>query len=341
MNRSTPAAYALILVDLALETGADRAALLEGSSLGDFDARAVGARVRDDDFRVLVDNALRLTGDPALGLRLGERLNLSAHAVLGQAFLTCRDLGEVMELFERYYPVLAPDLDLAFHRDHERVSVVAASADTGLPMHFGLECIAAAMRNTLAGLLGGAPLPLRFEFPYAPPEHLPRYAVVLGDNVLFDRPAATWSFPSDYLATPLPSSNPALRELYEAECARLLSDLTDTTDLATRTRRLLRKLEGQYPQMPQVARLLNVSTRTYRRRLAEQGTSFQALLDSVRAEYATRLLRDRRLPIASVAYRVGFSDPSNFRRAFRTWTGRSPSQLRADPPAEAAPGGHA
>ena len=84
--------------------------------------------------------------------------------------------------------------------------------------------------------------------------------------------------------------------------------------------------------MPQVARLLNVSTRTYRRRLAEQGTSFQDLLDTVRAEYATRLLRDRRLPIASVAYRVGFSDPSNFRRAYRAWTGRKPSQVRSDAP---------
>jgi len=329
MNRSTPAAYALILIDLALEAGVDRAALFTGCALRDVDAAAIGARVPDDDFRVLVDNALHLTADPALGLRLGERLNLSAHAVLGQAFLTCRNLGEVMELFERYYHVLAPDLDLVFQRDGERITVVAESSSTGLPLHFGLECIAAAMRNTLAGLLGGAPPPLRFEFPYPPPAHAASYIAVLGNDVHFDCAVAAWSFPEAYLATPLPSSNPALRQLYEAECSRLLSDLTDATDLATRTRRLLRKLEGQYPQMPQVARILNVSTRTYRRRLADQGTSFQELLDAVRAEYATRLLRDRRLSIASVAYRVGFSDPSNFRRAYRAWTGRTPSEVRA------------
>lgn len=332
MNRTTPAAYALILIDLALDAGVDRASLLAGCALRGLDANALGARVPDDDFRVLVDNALHLTGDPALGLHLGERLNLSAHAVLGQAFLTCRNLGEVMELFERYYHVLAPDLDLAFQRDGERVRIVAASSSTGLPLHFGLECIAAAMRNTLAGLLGGTPLPLRFEFPYPPPAHAGCYAGVLGNDVHFACPAAAWSFPATFLATPLPSSNPALRQLYEAECGRLLSDLTDATDLATRTRRLLHKLEGQYPQMPQVARLLNVSARTYRRRLAEQGTSFQELLDTVRAEYATRLLRDRRLAIASVAYRVGFSDPSNFRRAYRAWTGRTPSQVRSDAP---------
>jgi AraC-like DNA-binding protein len=75
--------------------------------------------------------------------------------------------------------------------------------------------------------------------------------------------------------------------------------------------------------MPQIAAMLNVSARTYRRRLAEEGTSFQALLDEVRAEHATRHLREGRLPIASIAYQLGFNDPSNFRRAYRRWTGHA------------------
>ena len=195
------------------------------------------------------------------------------------------------------------------------------------------------MRNTLAGLLGNDPPPLRFEFPYPPPAHRNAYTAILGGDVHFDCREASWSFPSQHLARTLPSSNPALRELYEAECRRLLADLADNAGLAARSRRLLRKFEGQYPQMPQIARMLNVSARTYRRRLADEGTSFQALLDSVRAEHATRLLRESRLPIASIAYRLGFNDPSNFRRAFRRWTGRTPAALRSRPAlAEAAHG---
>lgn len=328
MPHTTPAAYALILAELAREYGIERRALLEGSSLDPADLGSLGARVADEDFRVLVENALRLTGDPALGLRLGERLNLSAHAVLGQAFLTCRDLAEVLQLFERYYHVLAPDLDLEFRREARRFAVIAAAQDTHLPLHFGLECLAAALRNTLAGLLGGDRLPLRYEFPYAAPAHAESYQRTLGDDVHFDRPVAAWSFSVEHLATPLPSSNPALRELYEAECARLLSDLTDPGDLAVRSRRLLRKLEGQYPQMPQLARMLGVSSRTYRRRLSDLGTSYQQLLDEVRAEHARRLLCDSGLPIASIAYRLGFSDPSNFRRAYRSWTGTTPARSR-------------
>jgi AraC-like DNA-binding protein len=328
MSSSTPAPYALILIDLALAAGVSRDELLAGSDLASGGLQAIGARVRDADFRVLVSNALRLTGDPALGLRLGERLNLSAHAVLGQAFMTCRNLGEVMQLFERYYHVLAPDLELVFSQSADRVRITSQNSEAFLPLAFGLECIAAAMRNTLSGLLGDARFPLRFEFPYPAPTYAAVYYDTLGADVHFDSDEAAWSFPAALLELALPSSNPALRQLYEAECARLLNDLQDTADTAARTRRLLRKFEGQYPNMPQLARMLNISPRTYRRRLQEEGCKFQELLDAVRAEHATRHLRDGRLPIASIAYQLGFSDPSNFRRAYRRWTGQSPGAVR-------------
>lgn len=327
-RHTTPAQYALILLNLGREHGIDSSRLLAGTSLPDAGLAGIGARVGDSDFHRLAANALRLIGDPALGLQLGQRLNLSAHAVLGQAFLTCASLAEVLQLFQRYYHVLASDLELAFHRDAGRLSITVVDAPGELPASFGLEVMAAALRNTLDGLLAGEPLPLRFEFPYPAPAHRAHYREALGEDLHFDCGRACWSLPLAALQRPLPSSNPALRQLYEAECARLLADLEDSADLAAQTRRLLRKLEGQYPRMPQIAAMLNVSTRTYRRRLAREGCSYQELLDAVRAEHATRHLREDRLPVASIAYLLGFSDPSNFRRAYRRWTGHTPAEVR-------------
>lgn len=331
---TTPAQYALILIDLATEGGIPLDTLLKGSDLEGTELAGIGARVSDPDFTLLVNNALELSGDPALGLLLGERLNLSAHAVLGQAFMTCRNLGEVMQLFQRYYHVLAPHLELDFERTQTRVSITTTGAQADLPTTFTLECMAAAMRNTISGLLGDSSFAPRFEFPYPTPPHIGEYQRILGDDLHFDRPTARWSFDSALLERALPSSNPALRQLYEAECARLLADLENSGDITAQTRRLLRKLEGQYPQMPQIAAMLNVSARTYRRRLAQEGSSFQELLDEVRAEHATRHLRERRLPIASIAYQLGFSDPSNFRRAYQRWTGSSPANVRREAPAD-------
>jgi AraC-like DNA-binding protein len=326
---TTPAPYVLILIDLVTGRGHPQAAILEGTTLAESGISAIGARVSQGDFVRLVGNAHRLTGDPALGLRLGERLNLSAHAVLGQAFMTCQDLAEVIDLFMRYYHLLSPALELEYEvTDRECVITTVAIPDPDLEV-FGFELMGAAMRNTLRGLLGREELVLELEFPYAAPVHEGEYRALFGEHVHFDRPRGRIRFDRALLRTRLPSSNPALRALYEQECTRLLQDLESDASVAEQTLRLLRKLEGQYPQMPQLARMLNMSPRTYRRRLAREAESFQAPLDRVRVEHATRHLTQTRLPLSTIAYMVGFNDPSNFRRAFRRWTGRSPAEVRA------------
>ena len=326
---STPAQYVLILIDMVEERGCDRRQLLAGTSLADSGIDGIGARVGDSDFSRLVHNALELTGEPDLGLQLGLRLNLSAHAVLGQAFLTCRNLAQVMELFLRYYHLLAPGLQLEFEEIDQRCILTIVSDGAVSPVEFGYELLYAAILNTLRGLLDQPRLQLRIEFPYQRPAHAALYHQVFGPDLRFNCPRGRFSFPRELMDSLLPSSNPALRSLYEAECARLLADLEEADSVAEQTLRLLRKLEGQYPQMPQIANMLNFSPRTYRRRLEEEGESFQALLDKVRAEHATRYLQNTRLPLSSIAYMVGFNDASNFRRAYLKWTGRSPREVRS------------
>lgn len=328
VKTSTPAQYVLILIDMVESQGCDREALLDGTSMARSGISNIGARVSDRDFAILVGNALRLTGDRALGLNLGLRLNLSAHAVLGQAFMTCRDLGQVMDLFLKYYHLLAPALHLEYEIVGERCVLTTASSLAETPLDFGFELMCGAMLNTLRGLLNRDDLQLHLEVPYAAPPHAARYFEVFGRDVQFNCVAGRIAFHRDLLLTPLPSSNPALRSLYESECARLLADLEEENSVAEQTLRLMRKLEGQYPQMPQTAKMLNLSPRTYRRRLESEKRSYQELLDQVRAEHATRYLQNTRLPLSSIAYLIGFNDASNFRRAYLKWTGRSPADVR-------------
>ena len=329
MARSTtPAQYILILIDLAEGHGCAREQLLRETSLAGEGMAQIGARVADEDFDRLVNNAMALTGNAALGLEVGMRINLSAHAVLGQAFMTCRDLGQVMELFLRYYHLLASALELEYSTEGDHCVLTVLSRPVDGPREFGYELFISAFLNTLRGLLNQPDLQLRIDVPYPAPAHRGRYRELFGEQVRFDQVHGRIAFHRDLLDTPLPSSNAALRNLYESECARLLADLEGEDSVAEQTLRLLRKLEGQYPQMPQVARMLNFSPRTYRRRLEQEQQSFQGLLDQVRAEHATRYLQSTRLPLSSIAYIVGFNDASNFRRAYRKWTGRSPRDVR-------------
>ena len=325
---STPAQYILILIDMVEERGCDRDLLLGGTTLANSGLDGIGARVNDQDFRTLVANAMQLTDDPALGLKLGLRLHLSAHAVLGQAFMTCRDLGQVMELLLKYYHLLASNLQLEYAEDSDMCVLSIITTPGDMEIEFGYELVYGAFINTLRGMLNEPALSVRMELPYPAPAHAHLYREVLGEDVHFDYLNGRILFPQKWLAIPLPSSNPALRHLYEKECARLLADLEGEDSVAEQTLRLLRKLEGPYPQMPQVANMLNFSPRTYRRRLDEERQSFQQLLDQVRTEHATRYLQNTRLPLSTIAYMVGFSDASNFRRAYTKWTGRLPKDVR-------------
>ncbi|HBQ42242.1 MAG TPA: AraC family transcriptional regulator, partial [Halieaceae bacterium] len=184
---SAPAQYILILIDMVESRGFAREAVLDGTSLADSGLAGIGARVSEDDFARLVSNALALTGDTALGLHLGMRLNLSAHAILGQAFMTCRDLRQVMELFLRYYHLLSsPTLQLELTEHENRCVLTTVTAPTDNPPQFGTELMYAAMLNTLRGLLNRQDLVVRVELPYPPPPHAATYHEVFGDDVHFD-----------------------------------------------------------------------------------------------------------------------------------------------------------
>lgn len=330
INPSIPAQYVLILIDMVAGLGYEREILLANTGLAERGISGIGARVSEADFNAVVSKAMTLTGDPALGLHLGLRLNLSAHALLGQAFMTCRDLAQVMELLLRYHPLLAPNLELAMDADDERCSLTVLNTPEEEYRVFYYELLFSSFLNTLRGLLSQSEVPLAIDVPYPPPQHEEEYRRIFGDSLRFDCIQGSIAFPASLLATPLPLSNPALRALYEEECARLLADLQETGSTVEHTLRLLRKLEGQYPQMPQLAKMLNLSPRTYRRRLASEQQSFQLLLDQVRAEHATRYLKNTRLSLTAIADLIGFNDTANFRRAYLKWTGRSPGEVRRE-----------
>ncbi len=86
------------------------------------------------------------------------------------------------------------------------------------------------------------------------------------------------------------------------------------------------------PQLNEVAEQMNMSPRTLQRKLQEEGYTFQKVAESVRRELSLGLLRDQRLTVAEVAYKLGYTEPSAFQRAFRQWTGQTPKSFRASQP---------
>ena len=331
MESSIPSQYLLVLVALALERGCAPGALFNNTGLSLDTLSSPGSRIDEVQADQIIANALEATGDPSLGLTVGQQLNMGAHAVVGQTFLACANLMEVLDTLVRYGPLLTgrqAQIDHHKELDADRVGVTLSLTSPSPSIRFSHEAIFSAAQKTLSDLLQTPAVDLEVALPYDPPRDATAFKEIFGNNVRFNAEIATLSIPKSLTNQPLPTSNPTLRALYDAECARLLADLADNASCAERTLAALDKLEGQYPGLDQMSSMLNMSTRTYRRRLQDESTSFQALLDSARCRHATQLLRHPELSVDRVAERLGFSDVSNFRRAFIQWTGESPSQWR-------------
>lgn len=324
-----PVAYAEALLVLAEERGVARGELFAAARVRPEVLDSPNGRLSFADFHQLTLAALERCDEPALGLVLGQRLNASTHGILGYAVLSSANLGRALQFALKYYRVLglAFELELVERDGHMELRAVE-SFPMGQQARFAAEGLLSSIHTIACFLLGEAPQGLAVGFAHAAPAYAARYAEVFGVPAQFEQPCHWLRLPSHYLERPMALANPATVQMCERQCEALLASLDVQDALLTRVRRLLLARPGDFPDLDSAARALHTSGRSLRRHLAEMGTSYQQVLDEVRRRLALQYLTTTHLPLYEIAHLLGFSDPSNFRRAFRKWTGRTPGDYR-------------
>ena len=178
--------------------------------------------------------------------------------------------------------------------------------------------------------LAGRRIPiLAIELRCAEPLFCDDYRVMFSENLQFDRPRSRMIIAADCLDLPLKRSEEELQRFLAEAPGNILVKYRDPTSLARRIRQDLRLMDpGQWPDADRLARDLCLSASTLRRRLAEEGQTYQGLKDSVRRELAITWLAEIDLGFAEIAERLGFADSSSFYKAFRKWFGCNPGHYR-------------
>ncbi len=327
-----PVAYAEALLDLVAEYGVSRQALFDAARVRPEVLDSPNGRLSFLDFNQLTYSAQALCGEPALGLVLGQRLNVSAHGILGYAVLSSANLGKAIQFALKYYRVLGLAYELELVLDDGRAELRAVeSMPLGAASVFAAEGLMATLYSIACFLVGEPLQDVRVGFAYPPPAHARRYAEVFGVAAEFEQPWHWLSMPSEYLERPMALANPATVQMCEQQCEALLATLDVQEGLLTRVRRLLLARPGDFPDLEQAAREPHTSGRSLRRHLSSLGTTYQQVLDDVRKRLALQYLTTTQLPLYEIALLLGFNDSSNFRRAFRKWTGKLPSDYREAP----------
>ena len=294
----------------------------------DFDAAEPPCLSYRDVCGILRRALATLPGD-GHGLELGGRQTLSNFGVLGLAMLAAPTFREALHTGIRYAPISGAMLELALADDPAGVAVTMRMyrPDPTLEAYL-CEEMASSCLNLCRSVLGDEFRPERIELAYPPPAYADRYPRLLGAEVRFDCADNRIVVARRWLDQPMPAANPKTARQLAELCRSQMPPGQSASGIAALIEQRLALQPANAPRLAELAVELHMTERTLRRQLQAEGASYRTLLDRVRERAARRLLRERHLPLAQVAAAVGFSDPRDFRRAFKRWTGRLPGELR-------------
>jgi AraC-like DNA-binding protein len=318
------------LVDAVERVGVTRVELLRAAELDECFLDEPESRVPRYEAYRLCEVALDLTGDPAFGLHWAERLSEHAFVPISHLIAHSSSLRQGFELLARFSQLLSDHADYAIY---ERGDTIALHC---LP----LEGESPRLKRTVAEMLVAGfwrlIRPYRVEsrtpavsFAYAAPLHLAEYTRVFEGVARFEQPFTGIVFDRALLSVPSRAKDDDVRDALEAVAERRLLRLTKDAPYAMRVRELLVR-EGwpHRTDMKSVARALGLSVRSLRRRLDAEDKSYNDVLNEALAIVAKDLIRDERRTTQEIAFAMGFSDTSAFYRAFKRWTGTTPSTCR-------------
>jgi AraC-like DNA-binding protein len=338
------AAYARLIARVVEHWRVPSRELFAHPALSEVDLSDPFARLPIESMVLLIERARALTREPGLGWYVGVQARISMYGYLGFSMLSASTVREAIELLTQFNPLLGTVLTLRLEvarSDGKAAIVIEENTDLGSARDFILGGVLVSIWHIGFRLSGATPTGMgelmipepgyfqritRYGLPLDPGEPAgSRTPFGLGPPVRFGQSANRLVFDRAKLDVPLLMSDEGASKLAREQCERALG--TFASSLVERVRRVV-SMTDRLPSVAQVAAELHVSSRTLKRRLAEQGHTFSALSAEARCDKARLLLRSTRLSIAEIADRFGYSSPTNFDRAFRSWTGTSPAAYR-------------
>ncbi len=285
----------------------------------------IDGRITARQMELFCEAAMRELDDEALGW-FGRRLPWGSYGMLCRASLGSPTLGVALKRWCRHHRLLVDDVLLRIHEADGRAGLeISEPAPLDPPMRE--FCLLTLLRyvHGYACWLVDSRIPLMaVTFAHPAPRHHAAYQAMFPGPVAFDAPATGLVFPADYLALPPRRDEAALRTM-------LARALPLTVLQYRRDRLVVRRVRELLPTCRTadlLASQLHRSVRTLHRQLAQEGTSLQQLKDEVHRDRAIDALTRSSRAIKLVALDAGFDNQKSFSRAFRRWTGTTPTALR-------------
>jgi AraC-like DNA-binding protein len=269
-----------------------------------------------------------VSGNPAIGLLLGTENRTERFHPIGLAALASENFGAAIDQMAKYKQLTCPE-EIVQEIDEDEWSVQfrwLLAEEVEPPVL--IECAFAWVLSTARHGTGTRLSPLRVEL-VQPRAHAKTIARHFGCQVVFGTPRNAIVFRAADAHRPFVTRNAELLAMLAPQFEEELRQENKDENFGERVRKAIQqKLTGRRPSIDDIADALHISSRTLQRRLQDEGSSFQRVLDEARHQLARHYLNNSVLELNEAAYLLGYEDGNSFVRAFRTWEGVPPARWR-------------
>ncbi len=316
--------------DMLSTAGLDPRAIFASAGIDEDAMRDPHQRFRTDQLSHLWNVITSMSGDEAISLAASDSPRPATLDLLAYTMMTAPTLEVALQRFIRYIRIISDATTFTLETDALRGQWLRLAIEGGeLPVpRQRCEFILITILNICRWIASKPIAPVAIEFVHVEPGSTQAHARAFGGPLHFNASSNGLLISNADLQAALPASNARLSELHEKFAVDFL-DRMDHARITPRVRDLIvRALPDGDPPRSAAAAALCISERTLQRRLQEEGTSYQDLVDATRRELAREYLAREKLALGQVAFMLGFADQSAFCRAFQRWFGVSPSQFR-------------
>lgn len=321
--------FALLLLSGVRAGGYDIDRILKRAGIDAKELDARGGRLPQAKFAKLISTITRVTRDEFW--LIGSRpIKPGSFRLMCRLMIHCRSLREAVRLGCQFYHVVSDDFVIRLAEGPHDASLFVTDTVSDprrqrmlngavLLFAYGLMCWLAGRRlplNTVHYTFAEEPLSQELEALYRAP-------------LFFDQPRTEIRFDVKLLDLPIMPDEQRLRRFFASMPNALLVRYRDESSIAERVRGIIRRNLKRALSLEDIARMLELSPQTLRRRLIEEeNLGFQEIKDRLRQDVAEHLLKRSHLPLEEIGASLGFAEPSTFHRAFRRWTGFAPGEFR-------------
>jgi AraC-like DNA-binding protein len=322
-----------LMLEVMQEQGVAAASILKNTGLEATDLAMEGTLVSFLQALKFVRNILKHSPLADIGLHIGDRYHVSTYGVLGYAMMSCGTWGDALALGRRFHQVASSlaNIDLDIDQRRNTLSYIATPFYPELTdiEPFIVEKLFASLIAASRSVLREPAYPSRVSFTYSEPEDAVAYREIFPCPIEFDARENRFEMDMAPLRQPLLAANEVCAAMGRRMCEEYLGQYEQTDDsVRRRVADLLLSSPHGMPRMDAVADALHMSSRTLRRLLLVEGATFQEICDELRHDLSKQYLRGSQLSLDEIAHLVGFTESTNFRRAFKRWQGLPPAQYR-------------